>query len=179
MFFPFLSKSFLFLLPLALLANSTPIESNGLDRGDGVYIRDETGQIAEYTPLDKIEERALQVNATEVDFSPLEARDAGKVTCFKASFWSGSKDKALQQFLPLANYLNVVPGDSGAIATQYGNAIVYGCIPSRRTQGGLPAIAEQASKDLDAKCKPGIAGRVDFQNRLAFGRTASGKPFCN
>ncbi|OTA67237.1 hypothetical protein K449DRAFT_462188 [Hypoxylon sp. EC38] len=178
MVFPSLSKCFLLLLPLALLGASTPIDSNGMDRGDGVYVHDANGQIVDYIPLDKILARDPQVNATEPDFSPLEARAAFETKCFKAKFDKDDKRIGLSDLGDIMDRYGYV-GKKSAFSVQYYTAIAYVCNYSTVDIACDRGTSGKVNAGLDARCHDNVAARGDYRSGISYGRTAKGKPFCN
>ncbi|KAI0834678.1 hypothetical protein F5Y06DRAFT_150071 [Hypoxylon sp. FL0890] len=180
MFFPSLSKYLLFLLPLAMLGASTPIDSTGMNRGDGVYIHDESGQIVDYIPLDKINAREPQVNVTEPesDVSSLEKRLAFTVKCFSAKFDKGDKRIALSDLGDIMDRYGYV-GKKSAFSVQYYTAIAYVCNYSTVSIACDRGTSGKVNAGLDAHCHDNVAARGDYKSGISYGRTEKGKPFCN
>lgn len=93
MMFPSVTKVMLLLAPLALLGAATPIDSNGMDRGDGVYVHNDAGELIEFIPLAEIQSRDYpEVNTTDPDAITLEPRKfAWDTKCFSAKFDKNDK----------------------------------------------------------------------------------------
>ncbi|KAI1138612.1 hypothetical protein F5Y05DRAFT_413234 [Hypoxylon sp. FL0543] len=176
----FLPNCFLLLLSLAMLGAA--IDSNGMDRGDGIYIHDDSGQIVDYMPLDKLNAREPQVNATELDSSPLEARLTFDVKCFGAKFDKNDLKTGLSYLGDEISAKVYLYGSIAArtyLSVKYNSVLTYVCNYSKGKLVPSSAMSGTVNANLDTRCGDNMAARGDDKSGISYGRTAKGKPFCN
>ncbi|KAI1100260.1 hypothetical protein F4804DRAFT_53801 [Jackrogersella minutella] len=179
MVFPSLTRCFLLLLPLALLGASTPIDSNTMDRGDGVYIHDKDGKIIDFISMDAVQTRAPEVNSTDTaDVVQLEPRFAFEVKCFSAKFDKNDKRVGLSDLGDIMDRYGTVSAGT-SISVQYYSVITYVCNYSTVTINCDRGTSGKVNVGLDMSCKDNVAARGDYRSGISYGRTAKGKPFCN
>ncbi|KAI2466063.1 hypothetical protein F4781DRAFT_407062 [Annulohypoxylon bovei var. microspora] len=180
MIFPSLTKTFLLLAPLALLGASTPIDSNGMDRGDGVYIHNDAGEIIDFIAIADIRARDLpEVNTTDSDAVLLEPRKFPWDTkCFSAKFDKNDKRVGLSDLGDIMDRYGTLAAKT-MFSVQYYSVITYVCNYSTVRINCDRGTSGKVNAGLDQSCHDNVAARGDYRSGISYGRTAKGKPFCN
>ncbi|KAI1458853.1 hypothetical protein F4805DRAFT_105359 [Annulohypoxylon moriforme] len=180
MIFPSLTKTILLLAPLALLGAATPIDSNGMDRGDGVYVHNEAGEIIEFIPLAEIQAREIpEVNTTDSETVVLEPRKwPWNTKCFSAKFDKDDKRIGLSDLGDIMDRYGVLKSKT-SFSVSYYTAIAYVCNYSTVSISVDRGTSGKVNAALDQSCHDNVAARGDYPSGISYGRTAKGKPFCN
>ncbi|KAI1085381.1 hypothetical protein F5B20DRAFT_918 [Whalleya microplaca] len=166
---------------LPLLAASTPIDSNTLDRGDGVYVHNKDGQIIDFVPIAELHSKNTNTNASIVpeETSSLEERKlAFEMKCFKATFDTNDKRVGLQDLGDIMDRYKTLEGGGSLVYTYY-TAVLYACNYSTSRINLSRGTSNKVHSNLDSKCGSNTAARGDYKSGLSYGRTKKGKPYCN